>query len=425
MTHSELQFSLELKDPLHGYIGITSVEQELLNLRHVQRLRNIRSPAGTRLVYPGADSSLMGAMLGTVHMTGLFARYLEADLDEVQKARLGAFLLIIAKGPWTNVMDEYLGTRGHNRVKLADTIIKSSRVGEVLKDNGFSLSELSDIVTKGILVKGIRINLMTTPINPELIENLDRDSYFTGVDYSQLEYHRLFTSTRVAKNKIALKRDALYTLESYLSAGANMFDAVYYHKTCRAAELMLLRILELAGSHIMTHPEQNIDKFLEYDDLTFHHILRYCKEEDNESVKEAGRLYDDFCKRYLLKRASSRSISDKSFLDRISTPDGLFAIETEIAEDAGIDPSMVYVDYPDRTSVAFYPGKHDLEDLVLYERGSKGYEFWPVTEMSLTARSFGRNLKRVRVYTSRGYRARVKKTADKLLESLDTPGMEI
>jgi HD superfamily phosphohydrolase len=422
MVYTELPIALEIKDSIHGYIGVTEIEQTLLDLRHSQRLRNIHTPAGTRLVYPGADSSLMGAILGVVHMTGLFARYLGGDTDEVQKARLGAFILTLAKGPWSNVMEEYLQVRGLSRARLAELIITSSKIKDVLSDNGFSPSEISEVVTKGASIKGLQVNLLETPINPELIESLDRDSYFTGVDYAQIEYHRLFDSTRVAKNKIALKRDALYTLESYLSAGLNMFDAVYYHKTCRAANLMLLRILDLAGTKIMTQPSDDIDTFLTYDDLTFHHILRFHSEVDAAEVQEAGALYDSFCKRYLLKRASSRSISDKTFLSRISTPDGLFAVESEVADDAGIDASMVYVDYPNRPSVPFYPGKHRLEDLAVYERGSRGYEFWPVTEMSLIARSFGRDLKRVRVYTTRGYRSKVKKVADQLLESLDAPG---
>jgi hypothetical protein len=109
-------------------------------------------------------------------------------------------------------------------------------------------------------------------------------------------------------------------------------------------------------------------------------------------------------------------------LGRLSTPDGLYGLEKEIADDAGIDPSHVYVDFPDRASVTFYPGRFGFQDLVLFERGSSGYEFWPATDVSPIARSFSRILKPVRVYTIRGYRPKVKKSADKVLESVDTPG---
>ncbi|MCK5265798.1 MAG: hypothetical protein KAR03_09345, partial [Candidatus Thorarchaeota archaeon] len=109
-------------------------------------------------------------------------------------------------------------------------------------------------------------------------------------------------------------------------------------------------------------------------------------------------------------------------LKKLSTPDGMFSIETEIAEDAGIDPKNVYIDFPDRQSVTFYPGKYDLDDIALFERGSSGYEFWKVSDTSPMARSFSRILKPVRVYTTRGYRSKLKSSADKVLESVDSMG---
>jgi len=74
--------------------------------------------------------------------------------------------------------------------------------------------------------------------------------------------------------------------------------------------------------------------------------------------------------------------------------------------------------------VTFYPGRFGFQDLVLFERGSSGYEFWHATDVSPMARSLSRILKPVRVYTSRGYRPKVKKSADKVLESVDTMGSQ-
>ena len=140
------------------------------------------------------------------------------------------------------------------RLKLAELIVKKSPAGDVLQDSRFTRDEIVNSLKRGVTVKGVRFNLENAPINPELVDNLERDSYFTGVEYAQLEFRRLFQATRVAKNKIAVERGSLFTFESYLSAGANMFDAVYYHKTVRAAELMLLRTLDEAGSQLMQFP---------------------------------------------------------------------------------------------------------------------------------------------------------------------------
>ena len=139
-------------------------------------------------------------------------------------------------------------------------------------------------------------------------------------------------------------------------------------------------------------------------------------------MRSANRIFSEHSKRNLIKLVSTRAISDPTFLSKLSTPDGLYDVERGIAEDAGIDPQNVYIDFPDRPSVTFYPGKFDLDEVVLFERGSSGYEFWKVTDSSPVARSYSRILKPVRVYTTRGYRSKLKKSADAILESVDVAG---
>jgi len=424
MPVTDLPTVLKIKDPIHGYVSLTQLEKDIIDLRLSQRLRYIQGPAGISLVYPGAAISLMGRTLGFMHMSELFIEYLGGELEEVLKGRLASLLLMLTNGPWANVSEEYLTVRGVNREKIAEVLVNETEVGDLVEKHGFTKSEVIDLIKKGVPIKGLRLDLVHCPINPELIDDLERDSYFAGVEYAQLEFRRLFASTRIAKNKIAVERSSLFTLESYLSASANMFDAVYFHKTVRAAELMLLRVLDEAGSQLFPLPTEDAAKFFRVDDLTFLHRLLNIEPDVTEEIKTANRIYNDFSRRNLIKQVSSRSLSDPAFLARLSTPDGMYEIEKEIADDAGIDPSNVYIDFPDRASVTYYPGRYNLEDLVLFERGSAGYEFWKVTDMSPVARSFSRILKPVRVYTTRGYRSKLKKSADAVLESVDTAGTQ-
>lgn len=421
---TDLPSVLKIKDPIHGYISLTELEKNIIDLRLSQRLRYILGPAGISLVYPGAAMSLMGRTFGFMHMTELFIEYLGGELDDVLKGRLASLLLMLTNGPWANISDEYLSVRGIDRAKICEILIDKTEVGDLVEKHGFSKSETKDLIRKGIPLKGLRLDLVHCPINPELIDDLVRDSYFAGVEYAQLEFRRLFSSTRIAKNKIAVERSSLFTLESYLSASANMFDAVYFHKTVRAAELMLLRVLDEVGSQLFPLPTEDPSQFFLCDDLTFHHRLLHDEPDDTEEMRKSIRIYSDYSRRNLIKLVSSRALSDPVFLSKLSTPDGLYEIEKEIADDAGIDPGNVYIDFPDRASVTYYPGRFNLDDLVLFERGSGGYEFWKVTDLSPVARSFSRILKPVRVYTSRGYRSKLKKSADAVLESVDTAGSQ-
>ena len=413
---------LQIKDPIHGYIELSQVEMDIIDMKISQRLRYIRGPAGLSLVYPGADISLMGRTLGFIQMVRVFLEYIGATPEEIQKGRIAALLRMLVNGPWANVMDEYQTMRGAPAIKLTKAMLDSTPVGEVIEKHGFTRSEIQDVIEKGVPVKGLRLDILNCPINPELVDDLARDSYFAGVDYAQLEYHRLFGSTRIAKNKIAIERSSLFTLESYLSAAVNMFDAVYFHKTVRAAELMLLRVLEEAGSQLFPAPLKEPANFFKYDDLTMLHRLLNIESDESEELRSANRIFLDFNKRYLIKLVSERSLTDPTFLKKLSTADGMYSIETEIAEDAGIDPRNVYIDFPDRPSVTFYPGKYDLDAIALFERGSGGYEFWKVSDVSPMARSFTRILKPVRIYTTRGYRSKLKNSADKILESVDAAG---
>jgi HD superfamily phosphohydrolase len=424
LPHTDFPTVTQIKDPIHGYVSLTALEKDIIDLRLSQRLRYIQAPAGLSLVYPGAATSLMGRTFGFMHMTEVFFEYLGGDVDEVLKGRLASLLLMLTNGPWANVSEEYLTVRGNDRPKIAKIIVEKTEVGDLVEQHGFSKSEVIDLVKKGIPVRGLHLNLIDCPINPELIDDLERDSYFAGVEYAQLEFRRLFASTRIAKNKIAVERSALFTLESYLSAAANMFEAVYFHKTVRAAELMLLRILDEAGSQLFSLPSEGHESFLTCDDLSFLHRLLHVGPDDSEELQIANSIFDDFRRRNLVKLASSRSISDPTFLNMLATVDGIYSLEKEIADDAGIDPKNVYIDYPDRASVTFYPGRFGFQDLVLFERGSSGYEFFLATDVSLIARSFSRILKPVRVYTTRGYRAKVKKSADRVLESTDSSGSQ-
>lgn len=424
MPMTDLPSVLKIKDPIHGYVSLTALEKEIIDLRLSQRLRYIQGPAGISLVYPGAAISLMGRTLGFIHMSEVFLEYLGGELDEILKGRLASLLLMLTNGPWANVSEEYLSVRGVDRVKISEILIGQTEVGDLVEKHGFTKSEVVDLIKKGIPIKGLRLDLVHCPINPELIDDLERDSYFAGVEYAQLEFRRLFASTRIAKNKIAVERGSLFTLESYLSASANMFDAVYFHKTVRAAELMLLRVLDEVGSQLFSLPTEDSAQFFCCDDLTFLHRLLHVEPDDTEEMRKANRIYSDFSKRNLIKLVSARALSDPVFLSKLSTADGLYEIEKEIADDAGIDSGNVYIDFPDRASVTYYPGRFSLDDLVLFERGSGGYEFWKVTDLSPVARSFSRILKPVRVYTTRGYRSKLKKSADAVLESVDAAGSQ-
>ena len=61
---------LSLRDPVHGFIRADRLEAALINSRPVQRLRFIHQLGFTFLVFPGAEHSRFGHVIGAMHLAG-------------------------------------------------------------------------------------------------------------------------------------------------------------------------------------------------------------------------------------------------------------------------------------------------------------------------------------------------------------------
>jgi HD superfamily phosphohydrolase len=53
-------------DPVHGTIGLTDLEVQVLDTRTFQRLRNVKQLGLASLIFPGADYSRLSHCLGRV-----------------------------------------------------------------------------------------------------------------------------------------------------------------------------------------------------------------------------------------------------------------------------------------------------------------------------------------------------------------------
>lgn len=67
----------EVRDPVHGYVPLTSIERALLNDRLAQRLRYIGQSAAAHLVFPSMTVTRFAHSLGAMHVA---SRFLKASL---------------------------------------------------------------------------------------------------------------------------------------------------------------------------------------------------------------------------------------------------------------------------------------------------------------------------------------------------------
>ena len=70
MGNGDSRSGRELRAPIHGFVGRTDLEQELIDCAVFQRLRRIKQLALASLVYPGALHTRFDHSVGAMHVAG-------------------------------------------------------------------------------------------------------------------------------------------------------------------------------------------------------------------------------------------------------------------------------------------------------------------------------------------------------------------
>lgn len=412
----------EIRDPVHGYIKITDVERKIIDSPFIQRLRRIHQLAGAYLVYPGAVHTRFDHVIGTMHIAGLIAQSLSrtADISETQKQeiRLAALLHDVGHGPFSHLYEEVLSEKTNiTHEDISQKIVLETSIRDILEKNGYSAREMSYYcVGKGNNKPPFMNEIIAGGLSADIMDYLLRDSYFTGVEYGKVDIHRIIDSLEVVDGHIALDHAALYAFEALLIARYEMFKAVYFHRTVRAAELMLVHSMILADQTLGLTNLSNIDNYLDMTDEVVLHKLSELSGND-QRLNEAKRLAQDFKGRNLLKCVFEKFIQHKS-----KGIEQLFAkrrvreqIILDLADRAKIDPLHIYLDVPTTPSVPYTYGREALKTITFVHKddNKKSYEVIPIESLPLIGAITG-FMDVLRIYTRAEYRKKVAKAIEDL-----------
>ncbi len=409
----------DIRDPVHGYIFVTELERKLIDTSIFQRLHNIRQLAGAQLCYPGADHTRFGHSLGVMHLAGLLTERLVGqgylDSDSLQEMRLAGLLHDIGHGPFSHIYEEIsLKHLGKNQEDLSTWLVLNSEVKDILESEGYDVSRMSRLcVGKYEEASSPYINqIISGPVDVDKMDFLVRDSHFTGVEYGRVDTKRLLYSLEVSNSSLTVSDTALYALEAFLIARYEMFKAVYYHRTVRAAEVMLMRAMEYAHEELGLTTFKTSEEFAVLDDYYVTTRLRMLKGSREKKLRSAHRLIEMFDRRELLKCACERivHVRDKFMANILTRPSVRREIEEEIAEKAGVNPDSVIVDTPTLPSVPYNPRLIDpLEIPILTQGGTIR-----LSDVSGLINVLKVYLDVVRVYTDASSREKVGKASTKV-----------
>jgi HD superfamily phosphohydrolase len=410
-----MEFTGEVTDPVHRYIRFSQVEKEVIDSPAFQRLRRIRQLAGAHLVYPSAQHSRFEHSLGAMHVAGLAGEALLVKgyidhAEAVQDLRLGALLHDIGHGPFSHLFEEvleYCSNTTHE--EMGRRIIMQTEIADILARHGHSSDQICRL-SFGQSKVNFMNEIISGGLSADIMDYLPRDGLFTGAEYAKVDYHRLLSSLEVSKNRLALNRSALNSLESMLISRYEMFKAVYFHKTVRAAEVMLLRSM-IAADEALGLTDTSLQNYLALTDEAT--LERLCALGGKHAF--SAKLARDYRDRRLLKSVYEKFLHkrDKQKMDGKA----LQATASKIAEAAGVDKNHVFVDASRAPSMPLTPSKEEMYSVLVVDK-ARVYEM-PVSEIPLVD-SISGFFDMLRVYTTAENREKVERSVKKVLGEQET-----
>lgn len=368
---------MEINDPIHGFIGLTDIEAKIINSLPYQRLRRIKQLSGGHFVYPTAEHTRFGHCIGVMYLAGLSGKRLLNRMGlgdkKLQEVRIAGLLHDIGHGPFSHVFEEVLlEKRGMNHEDVTEWIILKSELGDMLEEEGISKKRIGNLVRGRQKTKrdSIIAGIVAGQIDSDKMDYLIRDSFYCGVNYGLVDIHRLIDSIEISKDyQMQFDIAARGALESFLVARYEMFLNVYYHKTVRSVEVMLVKLINAADNILELTSFSSPEEFLELDDMSLISRIRCIDPSESEDAKEAVRMVNLLDSRILYKSAFEKVLHTQDrFVSKILTKSKVReSIQEEIASIAGVEKDEVIVDVPTLPSVPYNPHQLDPMEINIFE----------------------------------------------------------
>lgn len=388
-----LSFIGEITDPIHKNIKFTKVEKEVIDTYIFQRLRRIRQLAGAHLVYPGALHSRFEHSIGSMFLAGMAGQtllekgYLQG-FDTIQELRLSALLHDIGHGPFSHLYEEVQSHSAFNsHEKMGEKIITETIIADTLKCNGFDPRSISDISFGKHNICFLN-EVISGGLSVDLMDYLPRDSYFSGTEYGKIDYFRIINSFEVSsEGKLGISKSALYSYESMLISRYQMFKAVYFHKTVRAGEVMILNAMKNLIRFIEPPSKKSLEHFFNlHDEMIIDTLSAIDGLDESSSQFRYVQLLRDYKDRKLLKciyeylSLSNKRYSQEQLFQNMeinkyaSNPEYPLDFDTRVAKlKKSVNTSQskgefIFLDISKAPSIPLAPKKEEVTSITIVDR---------------------------------------------------------
>ncbi|MGW8256273.1 MAG: HD domain-containing protein [Thermoguttaceae bacterium] len=327
-------------DPIHGYIPFTSaigerseevVEQQIIDHPWLQRLRQIHQLQTAWWVFPTAEHTRFQHALGAMHLASRAMHVLYDSLKEAcpeapsrgyveTLMRLSALLHDVGHGPFGHFFDaHFLADYGLTHESLGGEIIRrdfSDLIRRVRRNPNTRLAEKESIDPEEIVFLITRPKQQDADQGPKwlrflralfsglyTVDNMDfvlRDAYMSGYSIKAFDIARLLHYSTFTDKGLTIHERGLSALVRFISVRAELFRAIYFHRTVRAIDLELEDLFRESKPYLFPgNPLEHVD---EYQQLTEWSVLMRVGSWPNSSeakISELGHLWRRFLGRHL------------------------------------------------------------------------------------------------------------------------------
>ena len=304
------------RDPLYGNVSVEyKIIWDLIDTREVQRLRRIRQLSGVSMVFHTAEHSRFTHAIGTYHIANRMANEvldLKELFSEYEKIIFLAAALLhdVGHGPYSHAFEHVFGIK-HEQITCDMIESETTEIYKVLSKYPKLSADIAGVIRhegKYPLIE----SLITSQLDVDRLDYLNRDAMFTGATYGVVDVDRLIRIMKVVDGQICYKDKGVHAIENYLMSRYHMYWQIYYHPVARSYEIILESIYKRiknmilegkkieadAKSLIDVFKNKSIESYIDIDDAYVNGIIK-------QLTKSKDLILSDLCNAFMNRRLFS------------------------------------------------------------------------------------------------------------------------
>lgn len=360
---------MEIRDPVHGNLEFNKGESAVIDHPIFQRLREIKQLGFAEYSFPGGTHNRYLHSIGVCHLAGQIfdAIFREYPFSSVkvkrrfrQVMRLAALLHDVGHGPLSHTTEEVMPklsdlsisvynqrrkdlklskdyikklndpNRSANHEDYTIKFITDSDLTQVIRKNFSDISPTSVaclidktlesqdgfFVDEGVDFREILSQIVSSELDADRMDYLERDSYFCGATYGKIESSWLTQNMTYhqVENRLflALNRRALYAFDDFLLSRHHIHLMVYFHHKSLIYEELLMRYLKAKDCEF--YLPGDINEYVNYTDYYLYEHLGRSKNEWAQRIA-TRQPYKMLYEHHSTKSSETRCLNLKSKLE--------------------------------------------------------------------------------------------------------------